>query len=347
MTYTRRTDPELAPEYAKDPAQEGFLEHLNEVLAGVADAELEDIGEPYPTLHVIGVPRSGTTLLYQVLASALDVGYVNNLIAAFWRAPVFGVRLAKTLGVDRLDSDFSSAYGRTAGVSEPHEFGYFWNDHLRYPDLAEREPEHADSIDWERLRRTIANMAAATGAPMTFKPMILVWHLERLADAMPASRFVWITRPPRETALSLLGMRRSLRGSIDQWASLRPRGRFDGAAPEWQVAAQVLLLEEAISSAAIELGPERVLKLSYDRLCEQPHEVIDETEALLAEAGFSPNRRNVEIPDTFERGGSSALEAEHGAKVDRALAELGELTPEEWRQTGSRDNARSRAGGRE
>jgi len=347
MTYTRRTDPELAPEYAKDPAQEGFLEHLNEVLADVADAELEEIGEPYPTLHVIGVPRSGTTLLYQVLATALDMGYVNNLIAAFWRAPVYGIRLAKALGVDRLDSDFSSAYGRTAGVSEPHEFGYFWNDRLRYPDLAERGPEHADSIDWGRLRRTISNMAAATGAPMALKPMIVIWHLEHLADAMPASRFVWITRPPRETALSLLGMRRSLRGSVDHWASLRPQGAFDGAAPEWQVAAQVLLLEDAISSAAAKLGPERVLQLSYDRLCEHPNEVVRDTEALLADAGFAPIRRHVEIPDAFARGGNSALEAKHGGEVDRALAELEGLAPDEWRQVGARANARPRAGGRE
>ncbi len=345
MTYTRRRDPELAPKFAKDPVQEGFLEHLNALLADPADGELEEIGETYPTLHVIGVPRSGTTLLYQVIASALDVGYVNNLIAAFWRAPVYGVRLAKALGVDRLESDFSSTFGRTAGVSEPHEFGYFWNDALRYPDLAERGAEHADEIDWGRLRRVVTNMAAAAGAPMVFKPMILVWHLGHLVEAMPSSRFVRISRPPRETALSLLGMRRSLRGSVDQWASLRPRGDFEGAAPSWQVVAQALLIEHAISQATSRLGPERVLEVSYDRLCREPRAVVADTRELLAHAGFEPALRAGGIPETFPRGGGSGLEEEFGAHVDRALAELGELGPDEWRHVGSRAAARPRAEG--
>jgi hypothetical protein len=345
-TYTRRADPELAPKFAKDPVEEGFLEHLNAVLAGAADSELEDVGEPYPTLHVIGVPRSGTTLLYQVLASALDIGYVNNLIAAFWRAPVYGVRLAKTLGVDRLESDFSSAYGRTQGVSEPHEFGYFWNDRLRYPDLTERGDDHAESIDWMQLRRTITNMSVAAGGPIAFKPMILIWHLERIAQAMPATRFVWITRPARETALSLLGMRESLRGAVDRWASLRPAGDFADAAPEWQVVAQVLLIEDTIASAAARLGTSRVLRLSYDRLCEEPEVVVADTQLLLSDAGFAPDRRDAEIPDRFTRGGSPRLEARHSDEVDRAVAELSQLGPAEWRRVGAMPSARPRAGGR-
>lgn len=322
QTYTRRADPELAPEFAKDPAQEGFLEHLNAVLAPHAAEELEEIGEPYPTLHVIGVPRSGTTLLYQVLASALEVGYVNNLIAAFWRAPVYGVRLANALGAGRLESDFSSSYGRTQGMEEPHEFGYFWNDALSYPDLSERGPEHGDEIDWTALRRSVSNMAAAAGAPMAFKPMLLIWHLEKMAEVMPGTRYVWITRPHRETALSLLGMRQRLRGSVERWASLRPRGDFDEQPPWSQVAAQVVLLEDAIARAAERLGPDRVLRISYDEICAGPHEVVERVRAQLGDAGHAPDIRASNLPAAFPRGGSAALEAEYGARVDEALAAL-------------------------
>ncbi|HXH95706.1 MAG TPA: sulfotransferase, partial [Gaiellaceae bacterium] len=231
--------------FAKDPDEERFLERLNEILAPGAEADLLDLDEAFPTLHVVGAPRSGTTLLYQVVASGLEVGYVNNLVAAFWRAPVYGIRLSRKLGLDELGSSFASGFGRTRGVQEPHEFGYFWNGHLRYPDMSERPSEHEETIDWLNLRRVLLNMAHASGRPMAFKPMLLVWHLERMAELMPRTCYVWIRREQRQTALSLLAMRQALFGTLDEWASLRPGGPgWLADEPPWrQVAAQVVALE--------------------------------------------------------------------------------------------------------
>ena len=184
--YDRRHDPELTGEFAKDSAGEEFLEKLNALLAPQADADYLDLDEAYPTLHVIGAPRSGTTLLHQTLASGLEIGYVNNLIAAFWRAPAYGIRLSRKLGIERLESSFESSFGRTSGIGEPHEFGYFWNDHLRYPDLSERPAGHEKTIDWAYLRRVIVNMAYESGGPMMFKPMLLIWHPRDDASAHAA-----------------------------------------------------------------------------------------------------------------------------------------------------------------
>lgn len=317
--YQRRIDPELSEQYAKDPVEEEFLERLNAALAPFEAAEERDLPEALPTLHVIGAPRSGTTLLYQVVASGLEVGYVNNLVAAFWRAPATGVRLARKLGLQRGGSSFDSSFGRTEGPDEPHEFGYFWNHRLGYPDLAERDPGHEAAIDWGALRRAIVNMADAAGAPMAFKPMLLVWHLEAMVRHMPRTCYVWIRREPRDTALSLLNMRRSLRGSYDRWASLRPRADLDGEPPWRQVAAQVVLIERRIEEAARRLGPERVLALRYERLCAEPAAVLDEVRALMGAHGHAPARRDWE-PRPFRAGGNPELEREFGARVDEALA---------------------------
>ncbi len=329
--YERRRDPELAEGFAKDPADEQFLERLNETLAPFAEADLLDLEERFPTLHIVGAPRSGTTLLYQLVASGLEVGYVNHLVAATWRAPVVGVRLSKKLGIDRPTSTFRSSFGRTHAVDEPHEFGYFWNDQLRYPDLSERPPGHEETVDWAHLRRVLVNMAHANGAPMAFKPMLLIWHLETMLEHMPRTCYVWIRRDPRQTALSLLAMRRSLYGSYDRWASLRPREpRSLADEPPWrQVAAQVVLLEQVLERAQQRLGPEHMLAIRYEELCADPRGTLERIRGLLGSKGFAPTLREVELPPFEERQGE--LQEEFGERVEEALdhysAAFAELAP--------------------
>lgn len=318
-----RDDPEFAAEFAKDASDEELLVTLNAALAPVEEEGYLELRETYPTLHVIGVPRSGTTLLYQVVAAGLEIGYVNNLVAAFWRAPVFGIRLSRKLGLDRFESSFDSRFGRTRGVGEPHEFGYFWNHHLRYPGLYALPDGHEETIEWNRLRTVIANMAHWNHGPIAFKPMLLTWHLERMAREMPLTCYVWIRRDLHATALSLLEMRRSLFGSYENWASLRPHGP-DWLAPEppWrQVAAQVVTLERALEAAAAALGPERVLELTYEELCADPRGTVERVRALLSAHGHEPATRELAV-SSFEARRRDPLEAEFGTRVDEALEEF-------------------------
>lgn len=318
--YRRRIDPPLSDAFRKDARQEDFLERLNLILQPHAEAEQEpDPEEVYPTLHVVGAPRSGTTLMYQVVASGLDVGYVNNLSAAFWLAPAYGVMLARALGVDRLQSNFASTFGRTEGVGEPHEFGYFWNHFLGYPDLSERGPDHEASIDWPRLRRTLITMARDNGGPMAFKPMLLVWHLEEMLRHMPRTCYVWIRREQRDTALSLLKMRMSLFGTYDRWASLRPVApELEGEPPWRQVAAQVVLLEQVLEDVHRRLGDAHMLAVTYARLCADPVGVLGDVRDLMGAKGHVPELRTPDLAP-FTEMRNSRLDAEFGARIDEAL----------------------------
>ena len=323
-----RDDPEFADEFAKDRAGEELLATLNAALAPVEVETYRELPETHPTLHVVGVPRSGTTLLYQVVAAGLEIGYVNNLVAAFWRAPVLGIRLSGKLGLDRFESSFDSRFGRTRGVGEPHEFGYFWNHHLRYPGLYGLPEEHGDAIDWDLLRTVIVNMAHWNRGPIAFKPMLLTWHLERIAREMPRTCFVWIRRDLHTTALSLLEMRASLFGSYEAWASLRPFGPgwLAGEPPWRQVAAQVVVLERTLEAAAAALGPGRVLELTYEELCADPRGALERVRALLASHGFEPALRELAV-SSFEPRRRDPLEDEFGMRVDEAIEDFRASSP--------------------
>lgn len=319
MDPAPRDDPDFAPAFAKDPADEELLRALNAALAPVEEAAYLELDEAYPTLHVVGVPRSGTTLLYQAIAAGLEIGYVSNLVAAFWRAPVLGMRLARKLGLDRFTASFDSAYGRTTGVGEPHEFGYFWNHHLRYPGLSALPDGHEDTIDWARLRTVLVNMAHWSGGPIAFKPMLLTWHLDRLAAEMPRTCYVWIRRDLRANALSLLEMRTALFGSHQQWASLRPHGpEWLAHEPPWrQAAAQAVELDRTLERGLARL-PDRVLRVAYEELCADPGAVLDGVRDLLGAQGLAPARRPLPV-ERFEPRRTSPLDPDLGALVDEAL----------------------------
>ena len=92
-----RKDQKLAEEYKKNQRFEDVLTSMNEQLSVSQDEILLDLQEKFATIHILGAPRSGTTLVSQLIPSELPIGYINNLIAAFWKAPIYGVELSKKL----------------------------------------------------------------------------------------------------------------------------------------------------------------------------------------------------------------------------------------------------------
>lgn len=322
----RRADPPLAAAFAKDPAEEGVLERMNAALAPL-ERELErDLGEGHPLLIVIGTPRSGTTLLTQLLASCLEIGYVDNLIACFWRAPLVGIRLSRKLLPGPASGSYRSTFGRTDEIDQPHEFGYFWNEHLGYPDLSERGPGHEEHIDWARLRRTLRAMAAAFGAATMFKPFLLTWHLSRAARELPEARFLRMRRDPVDTAVSLLGLRERMLGDREAWASLRPREHawLAGRGVHEQVAGQVLFLDRAIERGLEHVDPARVLDVPYERLCADPRGVLAAVSALVPGADLAPAR---EPPDGYVLSRPAAARAADAEPVRAALQRLAAAAP--------------------
>ena len=110
----------------RDPYFEKLLDKVNFAMADI-DNEVGYGDGKYPIVFIIGLHRSGTTLLNQILAHTSNYGYINNIIARFWRAPVFGIQLSKQLIGEEREINFNSNYGKTNHISGPHEFSFFWH----------------------------------------------------------------------------------------------------------------------------------------------------------------------------------------------------------------------------
>ncbi len=265
--------------YSKDEQAENFLLEMNRLLMKREQSLYKDYAIEHPFLFVFGPPRSGTTLLTQLIAASLDVGYINNLMARFWLAPVHGIRLSRhVLGTDR-EITFQSHYARTAAITDIHEFGYFWRYWLKKEST--RGVTHASEmeteIDWQGLRNTLANMQHEFKKAMVFKNIFGSYHLQKMREVLGKVIYIYIERDPLDTAISILDARKKYYTDLNTWWSympveydlLRDRNYWE------QIAGQVYFLRRYYRKQLNEEAAEISVRVHYEEVCRQPAEVLE------------------------------------------------------------------------
>ncbi|MBD0329022.1 MAG: sulfotransferase [Thermoleophilia bacterium] len=296
--YAKRQGP-----YAKEPSAEEFLEGLNEYLQPRELRLYRDYPVEHPFFFVVGLPRSGTTLISQLLAYCLDAGYVNNFVARFWRAPVHGIRLSRVIVGEPGEAEFESDYARTKRLTDIHEYGYFWRHWLEkhtFDDVV-RADEREDEIDWPALKRTLANVQQEFGKPFVAKNMLGAYHMAKLRDVLEQVVWVYIERDPLDVAVSILDARRKYYSDPNAWWSYVPPEYplLAGRDYREQIAGQIHYLARFYDRALGEVGSEAVVRVTYDQLCRDPAAVLDAV-ATRAESAYGrrPSIRQ-RPPQTF------------------------------------------------
>jgi LPS sulfotransferase NodH len=232
-----------------------------------------------PIVYIAGTPRSGTTLLSQILSHCLDVGYINNLIAKFWMRPSVGIRLSRAVLGDDPGRflDFESNYGTTQGAAGPHEFGYFWRHWLRLDTARTHHltTEELRRVDKAGFKKALEHdMLANFGKALVTKNVICGFHAECLTGLHPNSLFITINRDPYETARSILHARQTRYGDYAVWWSLKPKAwPLHAADPAEEVALQVLHCRKELEAETNRPGV-RSLHVSYEELCENPQATL-------------------------------------------------------------------------
>lgn len=303
--------------YRREEDVERALLEMNDALA--AQVPTGTGSQPHATVLICGLPRSGTTLLYQALCWSLDVGYPNNLIARFWKAPAYGVALTRAVLGEERDDSFLSDYGRTPSIAGPHEFRFFWQQWLDVHALGDHLDfgDHRGHPGWPGLRSAVADMQAAFDRPLVFKSLYLGQFLPGLCEAFDKPLVVYVDRDPRDVALSILAARRSYYGRSDVWWSTMPPDYLELADLPFdvQIARQVTELRRIYEAKLAKLEPGTWVRVSYEDLCHSPAEAVAAvTHALRDEYGVAPDVIN-SLPASFPFRRSEAQDAEATAVI--------------------------------
>ena len=298
-------EPERTPEYRKDSKQEERLKHLNANLAPLESQLISSFDLPQlPIVFIVGAPRSGSTLLSQILAQTGSFSYITNFVARFWMAPYVGMLIEDALGIRKLEGDrsFVSRFGVTEGWVGPHEFGYFWSRWFRFGETHQLDAKGLEEIDLDVLRKELAALESVYKKPFCFKYLPFGLHIPFLAEYFENSIFVLCRREPVYNMQSLLIARSKILGNESHWWSLRPKEypHLLSTSPYEQIAGQIYYTLKEIETSFSTLSPERFLHILYDDLCSQPRVEVNRVVETVSQMGIELHWNADVIPERFE-----------------------------------------------
>ena len=259
----------------------------------------------HPVVFVLGLPRSGTTLLSQYLVHRLALAYFTHGVGRHPQAPAVVTRMQQRLHGDYC-SDFRSDYGKAQGPTSPREAGSFWgrffglDDYVRFEDIS--------PADARTLRASIAaTQRVFGGAPFVNKNVKHMLRIDALARLFPDPLFVVVRRDLRDVGLSILEARHKGLADATGWWSVKPHDHEalrELPLPE-QIAGQIVSLRDRMHRDLAQVDASRVFWIDYTDFCESPESAIEPLRRRLepiayrnpAVASFAPQYRDPTDPD--------------------------------------------------
>lgn len=308
-------------------AQARGFKALNAVLAGPERWVLQrrNADAAFPALFIVGAPRSGTTLLYQVLAAGFEVGYFSNFLALFPKAPVTGLTLARLLRIQARSQppSFQSRHGSTQGWLGPHEAGEFWYRWFPRGQHVYVAPGATSSTSLAELRQEVRGMAAAVQAPLVFMNTYNSMRLAPLAEALPEALFLVCQRNPLDIAQSIYQARLDAHGDKQAWWSVPPQEiELIRNHPYWeQIPEQIYYIHRQIEADQARLGAARFLTIHYHDLCTAPQATSAGIQRFLAQHGAVLASRSP-LPASFPFSTGCKIDPADYTRLEQATAAL-------------------------
>lgn len=241
-----------------------------------------DADEPisYPPVFILGAPRSGSTLLVQVIKDAFDFGYLSNLHCRCFGCPGLAERfILDTPKATR--SNYTSDHGITQSGYEPSECGQWWYRFFR------REPPYIsdadiDSSKMRQFRRSLASLTNAFDRPLIFKNLYASFRINAITRFVPEAIFIITNRNSVDNGHSILETRYKILGEYGRWWSMEPPNveQLKELPPHEQVIEQIRQIRSIIDRDLDKNGVQlhRRFEVQYEDLCDKPEAVIGDLE---------------------------------------------------------------------
>lgn len=248
-----------------------YIEHLLGLVENININFRHEVDSPQ--FFILGLPRTGTTLIYQYVVHRLNVAYFTNGVGKYSRSPSLVTLLQKRMCSPYV-SNFENNYGRVKGFMAPREAGGFWCRFFSIDNYEKYEEINNRKINI--IKKTIFKIQNTfNGAPFVNKNVKHILRLSALARIFPNSYFIIVWRDPIDIGLSLLKWKKN--NGINKWFSVKPKNYEDLKDTHYldQIANQVYELDKKLRSDILKLNKERIFNIQYKEFCEDPDSVID------------------------------------------------------------------------
>lgn len=283
-------------------------------------AAVNSSDSPAPIM-VVGLPRSGTTLVYELLVQAFEVGFLTRLYSYTYGIPSLSTRLVANR-IRNPHARFDSNYGRIPGRFAPAENAVFWDRwFVEHEVLGHHVPSHSITDQAiQKAKETLSSMTAIAGRPYVFKNVYMALSVPAFLRLLPDSRAIVVTRDIDAIVASV----HKGRGSRSGWWSIRPpfADDVDDKSNLEQTVFQCIRSQQLLEHSLTTVEADRVLIVDYAAACADPRSFIEDVARWTSD---SFNRRgDPTIPDRFALSAGPGLAAEDKARFDDYMKSLDE-----------------------
>jgi hypothetical protein len=226
----------------------------------------------YNPVFIVGAPRTGTTILYQIITNYLDVLYIDNLINLARDNLYFGFWLSNKIFKNKPHNSYKSVYGNTSseGLHAPSEAGPFWYRWVPY-DKIYLESNDIPDRKIDEIRNNIYSIVNRYNKIFIFKNNYTSQRLKLIKKITPEAKFIFIKRNPLYTAQSIILAREGVNADKNKWWSIKTRNYEELKDLTYieQVVKQIYYIEKQIMTDIKLFNQQNLLIINYDEIVNQ------------------------------------------------------------------------------
>ena len=297
---------------------------FNDLIAGTFEEKIVHsihLKNKYPPTFIVGVPRSGTTVVYLHMVNTYHFSYFPNAAKYNPRSCILRTFFSKITA--SYQPTYESSYGILEGGLSPSDGWDIFNRWFPCYDhgMPVKEKKLYELINIIRLMEIIF------GAPFLNKNnhnSTRILHLNRL---FPDAFFIHVKRDIYETALSLVESREANNIRLNQWWGVSPPLFYDKyfTGEIEQVVYQIKGVEDHIQESLGYIDPDRRRVISYKDFCDSRDDIINWTGERYRD--LNVNIRKRKYPGDPGQGiipGKREIPGDFKDKVDEALSRYDE-----------------------
>lgn len=257
---------------------------LDKALFALSSSRFVGIVIDHP-IFIIGVERSGTTLLYSILANHPDLYWLSRLDSVLPSNPCFSSLLRRFASALPLETTYIAMPGtiaRSRGWLPPSECLPYWRMIFKWGDednyLIEDDRFTEEDVNKEILeflhRDLKARLYWSGKTRLLFKQTGLSLRIRFLNAVFPDALFLHMIRDPIANFISLV---RAKEGSSEKFWGIKIPGwrNLLSADKRLQAAVQIQTTLEIIGGDIQKISAhDRYLRIRYEDLCEHPFETM-------------------------------------------------------------------------
>lgn len=226
-------------------------------------------------IFILGSPRTGSTLLYQMMAKFFHLPFISNFINAYYAdCPVIGFLIQKNiLGIyDNIHGH--SKYGKIEGALQPSEGSNVMKNWFGGGHPSQLISKTILSGKENHFKVTLDSVYSMYKKPCLIKNAWNCFRMEYLLNVLPNAYFIWIKRDIRASAKSDLDARYVAHNHNNVWNSATPANyeELKSLDPCNQVVENQYEFAKAIKSCK----NNKVLGIWYEDLIAKPKKILTE-----------------------------------------------------------------------